>query len=211
MASKHLQKSMAASLVVPRDQLDRVFVDGCVVGSVGSGISFTAAPLATAAGSSFMTIPCSQPGTISWLFLPYIATPIFVQLSSQPVLGSSAGSAALAALAALATRLSNAAAPRSLSACAAACAGFFPSTAASLRQLLLFFFTRGGSNGGCLVLDKEEGGGVESNCVLLSFVVGNREGGGGGVFVLCAKSGCLFAEEEGSKSVCVVPAVRLWM
>jgi hypothetical protein len=74
----------------------------------------------------------------SLLFLPYIATPILIQLSSQCVSDPSAGSAALAALAALATHLSNAAAPCSLSACAAASAGCFPLAAASLWRPLPF-------------------------------------------------------------------------
>jgi hypothetical protein len=181
-----------------------VIVGGCEV--VCSDIGFAPGPSATAAGSSSVTIPCLRFWTSSWLILPYIATPIFVQLFSKPVPGPSVGSAALAALAAFAARLSNAVAPHSLSACAASCAaasaGCFPSAAASSlwRLLLVFFFTLGGGNGGCLVPDEEEGGGVERNCLSLSVVVGNRKGGRG-VCVLGAISGCLVAEEEGSKSV----------
>jgi hypothetical protein len=57
-----------------------------------------------------------------------------------------------------------------------------------------------------LVREGEEGG-VESICLSLS--VGNRERGG--VCVLGFKSGCLIAEEEGSESICVAPAVHLRM
>jgi hypothetical protein len=113
------------------------------------------------------------------------------------VSGPSAGAAALAALAA---RLSNAAAPLSLSACASAYAGGFPSAASLRRLLLVFFFTLGGSNGGCLVPDEEEGGGVEINSLSLSVGAGE----GGGVCLVGAITGCLVAEEEG-RSVCDAP------
>jgi hypothetical protein len=114
-----------------------------------------------------------------------------VKLSSQPVSGRYA---CFSALAALAARLINAAAPRSLSLSASACAGGFPSAASLRRLLLFFFFSMGGSNGGCPVQDEEESGGVESNSLLLS-AVGRREGGG--VCLFGAITGCLVAEEEG--------------